>query len=230
MQKQRYLYALVEGLSRRWRAPRAGVGGASVEAHAVRDLMLISGPVNLPPARTPRAEAAHHDVLAGLLDSQAVLPFRFGTVVPEPDLPKWLDTRWSRMRAAMSELRGHIEMSVRLLSLDHGRERGMAGKEPSGTVLRGVAERLVERANLPVWRYYPTGHGVNVAASLAFLVPSDEVPGPHRACCRASARRGRRTHGPVGRPLVRASARGARSDRGGTGVGPHGRGPCPACR
>jgi Gas vesicle synthesis protein GvpL/GvpF len=175
MQKQRYLYALVEGLSRRWRAPRAGVGGASVEAHAVRDLMLISGPVNLPPARTPRAEAAHHDVLAGLLDSQAVLPFRFGTVVPEPDLPKWLDTRWSRMRAAMSELRGHIEMSVRLLSLDHGRERGMAGKEPSGTVLRGVAERLVERANLPVWRYYPTGHGVNVAASLAFLVPSDEV-------------------------------------------------------
>jgi Gas vesicle synthesis protein GvpL/GvpF len=175
MQTPRYLYALVEGLSPRWRAPRAGVGGASVEAHAVRELILITGPVNLPPARTPRAEAAHHDVLAGLLDSQAVLPFRFGTVVPESDLPKWLDTRWSRMRAAMSELRGHIEMSVRLLSLDHGKERGLAGKEPSGTVLRGVAERLVERANLPVWRYYPTGHGVNVAASLAFLVPSDEV-------------------------------------------------------
>lgn len=167
MRTQWYLYALVEGLSSRWRPPRAGVAGALVEAHAVRDLVLISGPVTLPPARTPRAEAAHHDVLAGLLDSQAVLPFRFGTVVPESDLPRWLETRWSRMRAAMSELRGHIEMSVRLLRLDQ--------KEPSGTLLRGVAERLVERANLPVWRYYPTGHGVNVAASLAFLVPSDEV-------------------------------------------------------
>jgi hypothetical protein len=106
-------------------------------------------------------------VLTGLLDAQAVLPFRFGTVVPEPELPRWLDARWSRMRAAMSELQGHIEMSVRLLRLDQ--------KEPSGALLRGVAERLVERANLPVWRYYPTGHGVNVAASLAFLVPRDEV-------------------------------------------------------
>jgi hypothetical protein len=167
MQTQRYLYALIEGLSSRWRPPSAGVGGAAVEAHAVRDLVLISGQVNLPPARTPRAEAAHHDVLGSLLDSQAVLPFRFGTVVPEPELSRWLDTRWTRVREAMSELRGHIEMSVRLLRLDQ--------KEPSGNLLRGVAERLVERANLPVWRYYPTGHGVNVAASLVFLVPRDEV-------------------------------------------------------
>jgi hypothetical protein len=167
MQTQRYLYALVEGLPSRWRPPSAGVSSTPVEAHAVRDLVLISGPLSLPPARSPRAEAAHHDVLTGLLDAQAVLPFRFGTVVPEPELPRWLDARWSRMRAAMSELQGHIEMSVRLLRLDQ--------KEPSGALLRGVAERLVERANLPVWRYYPTGHGVNVAASLAFLVPRDEV-------------------------------------------------------
>jgi len=167
MQTQRYLYALVEGLPSRWRPSATGVGGAAVEAHAIHDLVLISGPLNLPPARSPRAEAAHHDVLTGLLDSQAVLPFRFGTVVPEADLPRWLEARWSQMRVAMSELRGHIEMSVRLLRLDQ--------KEPSGTLLRGVAERLVERANLPIWRYYPTGHGVNVAASVAFLVPSDDV-------------------------------------------------------
>lgn len=175
MQTQRYLYALVEDLSSRWRPPAVGVGGGSVGAHAVRDLVLVSGPLNLPPARTPRAEAAHQDVLAGLLDAKAVVPFRFGTVVAETDLPRWLDTRWSRMRAAMAELRGHIEMSVRLLRLDQGRERGPAGRETAATLLRGVAERLVERANLPVWRYYPTGHGVNVAASVAFLVPSDDV-------------------------------------------------------
>jgi hypothetical protein len=175
MQGQRYLYALVEGLSSRWRPPSAGVGGGSVGAHAVRDLVLVSGPLSLPPARTPRAEASHHDVLTGLLDAQAVLPFRFGTVVAESELPGWLDARWSRVRAALADVRGHVEMSVRLLRLDQSLERGPAGKDTAASLLRSLAERLAERAGLPAWRYYPTGHGANVAASVAFLVPRDEV-------------------------------------------------------
>jgi gas vesicle protein GvpL/GvpF len=177
MQTHRYLYALVEGLSSRWRPPSAGVGGGPVAAHAVRELILVSGSLSLPPARTPRAEAGHHDVLAGLLDAQAVLPFRFGTVVTETELPGWFDARWGRIRGAIADLRGHVEMSVRLLRLDQSLQRGPAGQEAAATRLRNVAERLVERAGLPAWRYCPTGHGVNVAASVAFLVPRDEVAG-----------------------------------------------------
>lgn len=176
MQAQRYLYALVEGLPSRWRPPPAGVGGAPVTAHAVRDCVLVSGAITLPPARTPRAEASHHEVLGDLLDAPAVLPFRFGTVIAESDLPGWLDARWSRMRAALTQVRGHIEMSVRLLRLDQRGEQGLAGREGAATVLRAVAERLVERASLPVWHFSPTGHGVNVAASVAFLVPREDVP------------------------------------------------------
>jgi hypothetical protein len=176
MQTQRYLYALVEGLPSRWRPPPAGVGGSPVGVQAVRDLALVSGTLSLSPARTPRAEASHHEVLTGLLDAQAVLPFRFGTVVSDTDLPAWLAARWSRMRAAMAEIRGHVEMSVRLLRLDQSPEREASGQETAAVLLRGVAERLVERAGLPRWRYSPTGHGVNVAASVAFLVPREDVP------------------------------------------------------
>jgi Gas vesicle synthesis protein GvpL/GvpF len=146
-----------------------------VAVHAVRDLALIYSPLGQPPARTPRAEASHHEVLTGLLEAQAVLPFRFGTIVAESELPGWLDARWSRMRAAMIDIRGHVEMSVRLLRLDQSRERGAADQDGAATLLRGVAEGLVERASLPVWRYFPTGHGVNVAASVVFLVPREDV-------------------------------------------------------
>ena len=135
-----------------------------VEAHPVRGLMLISGPVDAARADPPRRRP-HHDVLAGCW-TEAVLPFRFGTVVPGL-IWSWLDRRWRRVHAAQSELRRHLEMSVRLLSL-HG-ERSGPGR------CSGDAERLVEQAGMPDWRYYRTGHGANVAASLAFLVPRDGV-------------------------------------------------------
>lgn len=172
MQAQRYLYAVVDGLPSRWSPPPSGVGGGIVAAHPVRHLVLVAGPIGAPPARTPRAEACHHDILAGLLEARAVLPFSFGTVVADSELAVWLEARWARICPAVEELRGHVEMTVRLLRLDH---RAPA-KEGAATLLRGVAERLVERAGLADWRYGATGHGVNVAASVAFLVPRDDVP------------------------------------------------------
>ncbi|MGH7326237.1 MAG: GvpL/GvpF family gas vesicle protein [Candidatus Rokuibacteriota bacterium] len=172
MQAQRYLYAIVDSLPSRWRPSPNGVGGGVVTAHGVRDLVLVASPVGLPPARNPRAEACHHDILAGLLDAGAVVPFPFGTVVGDSELASWLEARWSRICSAVDHLRGRIEMNVRLLRLD---SRAPAN-EGAAALLRGVAERLVERAGLAAWRYAPTGHGANVAASVAFLVPREEVP------------------------------------------------------
>jgi hypothetical protein len=42
-------------------------------------------------------------------------------------------------------------------------------------ILRAFAERLVERAALPQWRYTACGSGVSLGATLAFLVPRGEV-------------------------------------------------------
>jgi hypothetical protein len=134
-----------------------------------RELLLVSSPVASPPPRTPGAEAGHDDVVGSLLEASAVLPFRFGTVVAEAELERWLEARWPRIRAGLAELRGRVEMSVRLLQLDQV-------TPDSATALRALADRLVERAGQTVWRYCPAGRGVNLTASVVFLVPREEVP------------------------------------------------------
>lgn len=163
-----HLYGIVEGLPRRWRPPAAGVGAGSVLARPVRGLTVIATPLDAPPRPTPGALGRHEAVLAGLLDAAALLPFRFGTLVPADDFEAWLSARLGRFRSALAELRGCVEVVVRLLRLD------LRDGAPEG-LLGAVAEGLVERAALPRWRYQPGGRG-SAAATLAFLVPRDEVP------------------------------------------------------
>jgi hypothetical protein len=171
----RYLYALVQGLPKAWRPPAAGVG--TITAQPFRDLLLISSPVVSPPARTVGAAASHDEVVASVLDSSAVLPFRFGTVVTEAELESWLEARWARIRAVLAEVRGRVEMNVRLLQLDqHPADPAEATRDFTAAALQGLAERLVERAGLSAWRYCPTGRGDNLAASVVFLVPREDVP------------------------------------------------------
>ncbi len=160
-----YLYALVDRAPRRWRPPATGVGGGSIEARHIHDLILIVSRVVNPVFRTVRTQAAHDDVLASLMDAEAVAPMPFGTAVV--DLQGWVDARLPDLRAALAAVRGSVEMTVRLLRLDAGVD---------GPYLRSLAERLIERAALPHWRYRPAENPTNVAASLSFLVPRDEVP------------------------------------------------------
>jgi len=162
---QSYVYALVDRVPRRWRAPATGVGGGAVVAQSIQDLVLIVSPVLSPFARTLRSQAVHDDVVASLMDAEAVVPFPFGTTVV--NLESWVDERVPELREALGAVRGAVEMTVRLLRLDAGVD---------GPHLRSLAERLIERAALPHWRYRPAANPTNVAASLSFLVPRDEVP------------------------------------------------------
>ncbi len=170
-QHLRYLYAVADGVPRAWRPPREGVDGAAVTAIRVGTLVLVASPVAAPPRVTTGVAARHQEIVAGLLDARAVLPFAPGTTVGDADLAAWLECRLSRVREALDEMAGYVEMTVRLLRLDAppGRER------QSGERLRGVADSLVERAGLPHWRYRPSPRD-GWAASLAFLVPRGDVP------------------------------------------------------
>jgi len=160
-----YLYALVDRVPRRWRPPAAGVGGGPVEAQRIHDLTLIVSRVVNPVSHSVRTQAAHDDVLASLMDAEAVAPIPFGTAIV--DLPGWVSARLPELQAALAAVRGSVEMTVRLLRLDAAVD---------GPHLRSLAERLIERAALPHWRYRPAANPTNVAASLSFLVPRDEVP------------------------------------------------------
>jgi hypothetical protein len=161
-----YVYAIVDGLPRRWRPPSGGVDGAPVVARDVRGLVLIASAVHAIPRRTPGAVARHDEVVGTTLGAQAVLPLEFGTVVPAAEIDAWLGAHLGLIRAHLSRLRRHVEMTVRLVSLD-------PRVGPAGT-LSAVAERLVEHAGLTHWRYRrrdPAG----LSSSLAFLVPRDGV-------------------------------------------------------
>lgn len=166
-----YLYAAVERLPRSWRPPSAGLGAERPAWRRVGEVVVIASPVDTPPVATPRTLALHHDVVATAMDAEAVMPFRFGTLVPAGELDLWIGARSSRIRTSFSELRGRVEMSVKLLRL----ERGGNGKPALSQDLRPLAEELAKRADLPHWRYRASASASNVAASVAFLVPRDEV-------------------------------------------------------
>ena len=161
-----YLYALVEGLPRRWRPPASGVGSAPVVARPIRDLMLIASEVDVNPRPTPHTVALHDEVVSTTPGADAVLPLEFGTVVRASEVDAWLAAHLGLVRVHLARLRRHLEMTIRLVSLTPN-----AGARAS---LRATAERLVERAGVTEWRYRDAGAG-GFASSLACLVPRDGI-------------------------------------------------------
>lgn len=175
----RHLLAIAERLPAAWRPP-SSAPDLPIELARHAELALIASPVAGVPVPTARALARHHDVVASAMDADALLPFRFGTVLPAADVDAWLAAHAGRLRQGLGRVRGAVEMSVRLLRLHcaHAADRTCrecAGGAPGVTALRAVADRLVERAGLPRWRYRSAGGEGNAAASLAFLVPRADV-------------------------------------------------------
>jgi len=180
-----YLYAAVERLPGSWRPPSAGLAAEVVAPRRVGDVVVIASPIDALPVATPKALALHHDVVATTMDAETVLPFRFGTLVPAGELDLWVAARASRIRTSFTELRGQVEMNVKLLRLEcegNGRSALAAGRgrtdrplAPGPEDLRALGEDLAVRADLPHWRYRASASASNVAASVAFLVPRDEV-------------------------------------------------------
>lgn len=162
-----YLYAIVERLPPRWRPPGVSVGPAPVVARAVEGFVVLVSAIDALPVAGPRSFALHHDVVGSAMRARALLPLRFGTVIAAAALEPWLRGQRPVVAAALAQVRGCVEMSVKLLRLN--------GDGPEGADLVALGQRLAERAGLAAWRYRPAERGGNVAASVAFLVPRDDV-------------------------------------------------------
>jgi hypothetical protein len=166
-----YMYAVVEGLPAAWHPPPAVVPDVSVERRQLGSLLVLGSTLGSVPAANPRTLALHHDVVASALDAHAVLPFRYGTAVPDGETEAWLAAHRTTLETALGQVRGCVEMSVKLLRLDGGVEPARPGE----TELRALADQIVGRAGVEQWRYRPAGTGGNVVASVAFLLPRTEV-------------------------------------------------------
>lgn len=180
-----YLYAIVQGLPRRWRPPANGVGAGAVVARSISDLVVVASAVTARPPRTPRTLALHQDVVATTLQADAVLPFPFGTVMRPAELDDWLLTHRGLVLRSLARLRGCLEMTVRLVRLDAAPTsavgRMLARRASTGgrvatnrdAGLDALASEVIDRAGLSEWRYEP---GVrDSVASVAFLVPRDDL-------------------------------------------------------
>jgi hypothetical protein len=162
-----YMYAVVDGLPAAWHPPPAVVGAASVERQPLGSLIVLGSTLDTVPAANPKTLALHHDVVASALDARGVLPFRYGTAVPNAERDPWLEAQRPALETALAQVRGCVEMSVKLLRLDSGE----ASRGPGEMELRALADQLVSRAGIEHWRYRPSGTGGNVVASVAFLLP-----------------------------------------------------------
>ena len=174
-----YLYAIADRLPAAWRPPDASVGGPVV-LRRLSDLVVLASSLDLMPEANARTLAVHHEVVATTLDAAAVVPFRFGTVVATADVDAWLDAHAQLVRATLGQLRGCVEMNVKLLRLHCGHSiertcRECADGAPGVVQLRELAVRLVTQAGIERWRYRSPGGGSNVAGSVAFLVPRAEI-------------------------------------------------------
>jgi hypothetical protein len=157
-----YLYAMVDRLPRRWRAPARGVAGAPVIARRVEGLVAVSSPLAAVPPATAAALAQHEEVVRALLDADALLPLPFGAAVS--DAGSWVRARLGVLREALERLRGSVEMRVRLLRLD--------ARVPE-RALADLADRVVQSAALAPARWRAERRRLETA--LAFLVPRTEV-------------------------------------------------------
>lgn len=173
-----HLFAIVDRLPVSWRPPDSALG--RVHLCSVNGLDVLAGACERVPSANARTLAQHHEIVAAAMDADALLPFRFGTVVRDDDLPCWVAARAGRIRATLARLRGSIEMRVQLLRLHcgHGGERSCpecAGGAPDAGDLRRLADTLVERAGIERWQFRASSNGENVAGAVAFLVPRDEI-------------------------------------------------------
>jgi gas vesicle protein GvpL/GvpF len=178
-----YLYAIVDRLPARWRPPTAGILGASIVPRRFETMIALASTIETAPAPGPRSLALHQDIVATVMDAPAVVPLPYGTVVPGAQLGDWIAMRRPLIEAALTGVRGCVEMTVKLLRLDDALTRPrplraeVVQSEPAADRgLRALAEMLAERAGLPRWQYRPSGGAGNVAASVAFLVPRTDLP------------------------------------------------------
>jgi hypothetical protein len=182
-----HLYAIVERLPAGWCPPMAGIAGASVVPRRVDDFVVLFSLLESVPLPNPRTLALHQDVVATVVDATATLPFPYGTGIPAAEFQDWLGRHRATVTAALSAVRGCVEMTVKLLRLDGAAAQPVAGRrdvvpsglesDPGEDELEALAGALAERAGVAEWRYRPAGRAGNVAAAVAFLVPRGDLSG-----------------------------------------------------
>ena len=138
-----HLYGIVESQDR---GDGAGLDGEPLVSIPCGDVVAIASEHARPLDSTPVEEALweHERVLEALLESGSVLPVRFGVrFAGREELRAEVEPRSPQFAAALAQVRGRVELSVRLLAL--GDREPPPGPEDAGPGARYLLGRLEER-------------------------------------------------------------------------------------
>ena len=114
--------------------PARGISGAPVQLLKTQNLSVLVSHLDADVLPVTRENAlAHARVVRSILDRTTPLPFRFGTLVTEPQLENYLSARKPALETKLAEVRGCVEMSVKII-----REAADDGAEPDENINQGA--------------------------------------------------------------------------------------------
>ena len=110
-----YVYCLAEGIDE-LEKPLHGISGAPVRVLKAEELSVLVSDLDADSAPVTRENAlAHAAVVRSILDRTTPLPFRYGTIVSEPQLQSYLSARKAAIQSKLASVRGCVEMSVKII-------------------------------------------------------------------------------------------------------------------
>jgi Gas vesicle synthesis protein GvpL/GvpF len=111
-----YVYCLSDELTEAGLAGARGLNGEPARLSEHAGLKAVVSAFGEAPAPVTREHVlAHNRVNAQVLAVATPLPFRFGTLTTAERLASYIEERGADLRAALADVRGCVEMSVKLM-------------------------------------------------------------------------------------------------------------------
>ena len=160
-----YVYCLAENIDV-LDEPTLGISGAPVRVLKTENLSVLVSDLDADSVLVTRENAlTHAAVVRSVLDYSTPLPFRFGTVVTEPQLQSYLSTHKTALENKLESVRGCVEMSVKIIwensvaQPSQSRDKAPAAEQGAGTSflaekrqqILGDEHRAAEASKISVW-------------------------------------------------------------------------------
>jgi hypothetical protein len=116
--------------------PASGISGTPVRLLKTEGFSVLVSDLDADVVQVTRENAlAHAAVVRSILDRTTPLPFRFGTLMTEQQLVNYLFARKPALETKLAEVRGCVEMSVKIIreSAAHESERDENINQGAGT-------------------------------------------------------------------------------------------------
>ena len=139
-----YVYCLADGIDV-LEDPAPGISGAPVRLLKTEDFSVLVSDLDADVVQVTRENAlAHAAVVRSILARTTPLPFRFGTLVTEQQLVNYLSARRPALDKKLDEVRGCVEMSVKIIREPTAHEPGPNENVNQGTGTSFLAQKRRE--------------------------------------------------------------------------------------